>query len=197
MISTARPRLRIWGAGVRISPGSSTIEMRIISAPTFRQFSYPESTRGFVGRWWPHAPGFQISIEEGFRPRLHRHRLQRHSLRHAVKLFGCTHRRHQRVRFAIGDDCGSIKAPRDVNSLAASVALKKSGVSAVASYLKNKGDSHETYNNRTSTCIRSPELIRACAGWNAHWKSRHSPVPKPWRDRTYRERAQEYFGEYV
>src|SRR5260370_26555919 len=70
------------------------------------------------------------------------------------------------------------------------------GVGAVVSYLNNKGDHHETYNNRTSNCIRSPKLIRACTRRNAHWEF-HSSVRKPRRYRSHCEPAQEYFREYV
>jgi hypothetical protein len=61
-------------------------------------------------------------------------------------------------------DCWSIFALENVNSLAASIALNRefNGGGVVVSYLNNKGDNHETNDNRTSSCTRTDKL--GCAG---------------------------------
>jgi hypothetical protein len=71
------------------------------------------------------------------------------------------------------------------------------GAGAVVSYLTSKGDRHESYNDRTSNCIRSPEHVGARTRWNALWKPRHAAFRKPCRNGTYCKRTQKYFGEYA
>src|ERR1700694_5774339 len=97
-----------------------------------------------------------------------------------------------------------IEALRDVNSLAASIALKEEFKEqrkddAVVYYLNNKGDNHETYDNRTSNCIRSPKHIRACTRRDQCWKSRHSPLLRRHCrcGRPCRNQAQECFWEHA
>jgi hypothetical protein len=55
-------------------------------------------------------------------------------------------------------------ALRDVNSFASSAVLKQgfNGDRAVVSYLENKGDNHETYDNSISLCVRALQHGRAC-----------------------------------
>jgi hypothetical protein len=55
-------------------------------------------------------------------------------------------------------------ALRDVNSFASSTVLKQgfNGDGAVVSYLENKGDNHETYDNSISLCVRALQHGRAC-----------------------------------
>jgi hypothetical protein len=55
-------------------------------------------------------------------------------------------------------------ALRDANSFASSTVLKQgfNGDGAVVSYLKNKGDNHETYDNSISLCVRALQHGRAC-----------------------------------
>src|ERR1700704_369588 len=94
---------------------------------------------------------------------------------------------------------GDAEASR-LNSLAASIALKeefkeqrKDG--AVVPCLNNTGDNNETYDNRTSNCIRSPKHIRACTRRNKHWKSRHSPLQRC--GKPYCKQAQECYWEHA
>jgi hypothetical protein len=53
---------------------------------------------------------------------------------------------------------------RDVNSFASSTVLKQgfNGNGAVVSYLENKGDNHETYDNSISLCVRALQHGRTC-----------------------------------
>jgi ABC-type phosphate/phosphonate transport system substrate-binding protein len=55
-------------------------------------------------------------------------------------------------------------ALRDVNSFASSAVPKQglNGDGAVVSYLENKGDNHETYDNSISLCVRALQHGRAC-----------------------------------
>jgi hypothetical protein len=55
-------------------------------------------------------------------------------------------------------------ALRDVNSFASSTVPKQgfNGDGAVVSYLGNKGDNHETYDNSISLCVRALQHGRAC-----------------------------------
>jgi hypothetical protein len=55
-------------------------------------------------------------------------------------------------------------ALRDVNSFASSTVLKRgfNGGWAVVSYLENKGDNDETYNNSISLCGRALQHGRTC-----------------------------------
>src|ERR1700694_1561479 len=55
-------------------------------------------------------------------------------------------------------------ALRDVNSFASSTVFKQgfNGDGAVVSYLENKGDNHETYDNSISLCIRALQHGRTC-----------------------------------
>jgi hypothetical protein len=71
------------------------------------------------------------------------------------------------------------------------------GADAVVSYLISEGENHESYNDRPSHRIRSPEHVGARTRWNALWKPRHAPFRKPCRNGTYRERTQKYFGKYA
>jgi hypothetical protein len=56
-------------------------------------------------------------------------------------------------------------ALRDVNGFASSTVLKQgfNGDGAVVSYLKNKGDDHETYDPSTGLCVRALKYVRTCA----------------------------------
>jgi len=71
------------------------------------------------------------------------------------------------------------------------------GADAVVPYLISEGENHESYNDRPSHRIRSPEHVGARTRWNALWKPRHAPFRKPCRNGTYRERTQKYFGKYA
>jgi hypothetical protein len=56
------------------------------------------------------------------------------------------------------------RALRDVNGFASSTVLKQgfNGDGAVVSYLKNKGDDHETYDPGTGLCVRALKYVRIC-----------------------------------
>src|ERR1700730_2558745 len=71
------------------------------------------------------------------------------------------------------------------------------GVGAVVSYLNNKGDNHETYDNRASNCIRSPKHMRARTRRNEHGKSRQPLLRRRRCGRPYCKQAQECFWEYA
>src|SRR5258708_8160772 len=60
------------------------------------------------------------------------------------------------------DDCWSIEALRDVNSFAASIAMK-SGNDAVSLLSKHKGENHEPYDNRIGNSLQSHKHARAGA----------------------------------
>jgi hypothetical protein len=55
-------------------------------------------------------------------------------------------------------------ALRDVNNFASFTVLKQgfNGDGAVVSYLENKGDNHETYDNSIGLCVRALQHGRAC-----------------------------------
>ena len=61
--------------------------------------------------------------------------------------------------------CPPYELLRDVNGFASSTMLKQgfNGDGAVVSYLKNKGDDHETYDPSTGLCVRALKYVRTCA----------------------------------
>jgi hypothetical protein len=101
----------------------------------------------------------------------------------------------------------SIKALRAMNSLTASIALKNiliersKTASHVFVYLTT-GIRHESYNNRTSNCIRSPGYVRKhvrnCGRRYELGRFLHSPLKRRHRQRTksYRNQASEFIREY-
>ena len=70
------------------------------------------------------------------------------------------------------------------------------GAGTVVSYLNNKGDNHETHDNRTSNCIRSSKHIRARTRRNARWKPRQL-FRRHRCGRPHCKQAQECYWEYV
>jgi hypothetical protein len=114
-----------------------------------------------------------------------------------------------RLRVSMTEDfqSQSIKALRAMDSLTASIALKNiliersKTASHVFVYLTT-GIRHESHNNRTSNCIRSPGYVRKhvrnCGRRYELGRFLHSPLKRRHRQRTksYRNQASEFIREY-
>src|SRR3979411_1617335 len=102
--------------------------------------------------------------------------------------------------------CWSIEALRDVSSLAASIPLKKNLMEPVRLCLiyttgatrLSAGHTHETYDNRTRNCFRSPKYVRICGRLTELPCSRRSPRRQRRDGHTpHRNQASEPFREYA